>query len=185
MKCKNCGFTKRSHERKDFFKKVKINMIFADKPNLQPCKKFEAEDISKKDTSCKNCGMDLQVALIYAEGFLRSKSFPETNKYWKNFKDCIENGKCPYKKFEANHTRQKNSFKESVTFASAEDFDLSEKISFIGKDDGFIRFNNGIEDVKTFIKKDLEIIKDYQCGRISFNQLLIRRNKLCGEKFRK
>lgn len=39
--CENCGFTKNSHERKNFFKKVKINMIFADKPNLQPCKKFE------------------------------------------------------------------------------------------------------------------------------------------------
>ena len=50
--------------------------------------------------TCENCGMDLQVALIYAKSFLRSKSFPETNKYWKNFKDCIENGKCPCKKAE-------------------------------------------------------------------------------------
>lgn len=44
---------------------------------------------------CPNCGMDLQVALSFAKGFLRSKSYPEINSYWKNFKDCIEAGNCP------------------------------------------------------------------------------------------
>lgn len=41
--CAKCGFTEEAHSRKDFFKKQKINMIFADKMGLQPCKKFQPE----------------------------------------------------------------------------------------------------------------------------------------------
>jgi hypothetical protein len=37
-----CGFSKEAHTRRDFFKKQKINMIFADRGfNIQPCKKFK------------------------------------------------------------------------------------------------------------------------------------------------
>lgn len=41
--CANCGFIKKSHERKNFFKKQNIKMMFADKIGLQPCKKFQSQ----------------------------------------------------------------------------------------------------------------------------------------------
>ena len=51
---------------------------------------------------------------------------------------------------------------------------LSEKISFVGKNDGFVRFNDGIESIKETIKDfDKELIQKIarefyeDCGEIS------------------
>ncbi|HEB47179.1 MAG TPA: hypothetical protein ENI22_01800 [Candidatus Pacearchaeota archaeon] len=61
----------------------------------------EHEHFQEMTKTCSKCGMDLQVALSYAKSFLRSKTFPEMNEYWRNFKECLEKGICPCKKFEA------------------------------------------------------------------------------------
>ena len=113
MKCKNCGFTKRSHERKDFFKKVKINMIFADKPNLQPCNKFEAKGCGKifhvkfgrfvcgLDGLCPSCSgnnarhmrVNEGFAFIPAEDFDLSEEIKDTKKEIERQKKDIKAGR--------------------------------------------------------------------------------------------
>ncbi len=149
MKCKHCGFTKRSHERKDFFKKVKINMIFADKLNLQPCKKFEAETdeeiaknivtnalmlARKRKSQQKGCGKIIEVLNEPDIKIVCGRDYYGTNfnGKWIN-KELALHPSCS-----GNHTRQKsnsdrvvgvspNPAEKEPDVTSGSDFDLSEE----------------------------------------------------------
>lgn len=61
---------------------------------------------------CEKCGLHQQAALNMAKAFVRSKSHPEMNSYWKYYKECLESGSCPCEKFKPKTV--KGTVKETV-----------------------------------------------------------------------
>jgi len=61
------------------------------------------------------------------------------------------------------------------------EFNLSEKIKVLRHETRQAQAI-WIEDIKEFIKRNLELIKLYHDGKISYFTLLARRDKLTGEK---
>lgn len=62
------------------------------------------------------------------------------------------------------------------------EFNLSEKICYGMK--GFVKGALCEDDIKEFIKRDLNLMERVMANEITFQELWILRNRLLGEKFR-